>query len=193
MDIIKLTPEFAEAYVRFFDTTPHDYNVDEHKCYCVCWCSDDCEGKDFSTREKRREAALRYVREGAIQGYLAADGGTIVGWCNANTKADCQTCAAWRRLMGDIPTDGPGERVKSVFCFTVAPERKRKGIATKLLERVCTDAASDGFTCVEGYPEKAPQDENINFSGAAALYKKCGFTVHCEAGNRLIMRKELQP
>ncbi len=26
---------------------------------------------------------------------------------------------------------------KSVFCFVIAPEMKRKGIATLLLERVC--------------------------------------------------------
>lgn len=49
IEIRKLAPEHAEDYVRFFDTTPHDDCVDEHKCYCVCWCSDDCEGRDYST------------------------------------------------------------------------------------------------------------------------------------------------
>jgi GNAT superfamily N-acetyltransferase len=158
----------------------------------VCWCSDDFEGKDFSAREKRRAAALRYVRGGFIQGYLAYSGGKVVGWCNANTKADCQKCASWRMFLTDIPALDPGERVKSVFCFTVAPEMKRKGIATMLLERVCQDAAQDGFTCVEGYPDKEPRDENIHFSGAAALYIKCGFTVHSETAGKLVMRKSLR-
>lgn len=65
IEIRKLAPEHAEDYVRFFDTTPHDDCVDEHKCYCVCWCSDDCEGRDYSTVQKRREYALRYVKDGA--------------------------------------------------------------------------------------------------------------------------------
>ena len=38
VEIRKLIPDLAEDYVHFFDTTPHDDNVDEHKCYCVCWC-----------------------------------------------------------------------------------------------------------------------------------------------------------
>lgn len=47
--IKKLTPELADDYVHFFDTTPHDDNIDEHKCYCVCWCNDDYHGKDFAS------------------------------------------------------------------------------------------------------------------------------------------------
>ena len=34
-EIKKLTPELAEDYVHFFDVTPHDDFIDEHKCYCV--------------------------------------------------------------------------------------------------------------------------------------------------------------
>lgn len=36
IEIRKLTPDLAEDYIHFFDTTPHDDNVDAHKCYCVC-------------------------------------------------------------------------------------------------------------------------------------------------------------
>ena len=68
IEIRKLTPELAEDYVRFFDVTPHDDNVNEHKCYCVCWCNDDYEGKDLSTAEKRRKCAFQYVRNNKVTG-----------------------------------------------------------------------------------------------------------------------------
>jgi hypothetical protein len=58
--IRKLTPNLADDYVRFFDTTPHDDNADAHKCYCVCWCSDDFAGKDFSTAKKRRSTSRAF-------------------------------------------------------------------------------------------------------------------------------------
>ena len=74
IEIRKLTPELAKNMFCFFDTTPHDDNVDAHKCYCVCWCSDDFVGKGFFYSRKRREYALQYVREGYIQGYLAYQG-----------------------------------------------------------------------------------------------------------------------
>lgn len=96
IEIKRLTPELADDYVHFFDITPHDQYVDAHKCYCVCWCADDYEGKDFSTVQKRRAAAYQYVQQGIIQGYLAYYNGKPVGWCNANIKADCLKCCSDR-------------------------------------------------------------------------------------------------
>lgn len=196
MDIVihRLSPDLAEDYANFFDMTPHDHNVDAHKCYCVCWCNDDYEGKDFSTREKRRNAAIQYVKGSNIQGYLAYHDDKIVGWCNANTKSDCLKCCSWRRSMTDVPTEriSSGIKVKSVFCFTISPIMKRKGIATQLLERVCRDATDEGFDFVEAYTDKEPDDENINFSGPIGLYTKCGFALYYETKEKLIMRKPLR-
>jgi len=195
MDIIikKLTKELAEDYVHFFDTTPHDYNVDEHKCYCVCWCSDESEGKDFSTREKRKFYANKYVKENILQGYLAYHNNKIVGWCNANTKSDCLKCIGWKRNMKTFSTDEstPNIKIKSIFCFTIAPEMKRKGIATKLLERVCQDAANDGFDFVEAYPKKEFEND-VDFSGPIEMYRKNGFVVFYETEKNFAVRKQLK-
>ena len=193
IEIRKLIPDLAEDYVRFFDTTPHDQYVDEHKCYCVCWCSDDYEGKDFSTAEKRRKTALQYVRSNHIQGYLAYSGDTIVGWCNANTKSDCLKCASWRRFMGYVPMDsGTDIKVKSVFCFVIAPELKRKGIATMLLEQVCEDAAREGFDFVEAYPYKKSSYQSSNYGGYEEMYLKSGFSVFLKTEQGLVMRKQIK-
>jgi GNAT superfamily N-acetyltransferase len=68
---------------------------------------------------------------------------------------------------------------------------KRKGIATRLLERVCQEAARDGFDFVEVYPNKIFDSEADDFMGHVELYKKNGFTVYCEIKNQLVMRKQL--
>lgn len=185
IEILKFTPDFAEDYINFFDITPHDYNVDEHKCYCVCWSNDDYKNRDFSTAEKRRKYALQYVKNNNIQGYLAYNGDIIVGWCNANTKSDCLECCSWRRSMVYVPLDEPNTKVKSVFCYVIAPEMKRKGIATLLLERVCKDAVQDGFDFVEAYPYS-------DFGGHFEMYKKCGFYISSDTEKGLIMRKQLK-
>lgn len=192
--IRKLTPDLAEDYVHFFDITPHDDNVDEHKCYCVCWCNDDGEGKDFSTVEKRRKFALQYVKSNNIQGYLAYNGDTVVGWCNANTKSDCLKCESWRRFMSYVPLEDPNmnTKVKSIFCFVIAPEMKRKGIATLLLERVCKDAIQEGFDFVEVYPYKEYSYQSSDFGGHFEMYRKSGFHVSLEAEQSFVMRKQLK-
>jgi GNAT superfamily N-acetyltransferase len=195
IEICKLTPNLVEDYVRFFDTTSHATNKDEHKCYCVWWCNDDYEGKDFtSSVEVRRDYAIQYVKGSNIQGYLAYCDDEVVGWCNANTKADCLKCYCWRRFMGFVPTEEshPDIKVKSVFCYAIAPEMRRKGISKLLLERVCQDASQDGFDFVEAYPNIEFANEAEDYMGPVEMYKKSGFTVHYETARQFVMRKHLK-
>lgn len=194
IEIKKLSPALVDDYVKFFDETPHDDNVDEHKCYCVCWCSADHRIEtDFSTADKRRNLAIQYVQDGKIQGYLAYCGERVVGWCNANTKSDCLYCTSWLRFMQAFNTDEADKNssIKSVFCFVIAPEMRRKGIAKLLLERVCQDAAKEGFDVVEAYPNKSFMNTARDFMGPKKLYEDSGFRVYCEVGNRVIMQKKL--
>ncbi len=195
IEIRRLSPDLVDDYVTFFDTTPHADNKEEHRCYCVWWCNDDCEGKDFtSSVDARRNWAIRYVNGSNIQGYLAYSDGKVVGWCNANTKADCLTCYCWRQFMGLVSTEEspPHTQVKSVFCFAIAPEMRRKGLAKLLLDRVCQDAAEDGFDVVEAYPKKVFVSEAEDFMGPVELYRRCGFSVFYETDGQLVMRKLLR-
>jgi GNAT superfamily N-acetyltransferase len=194
-EIRKLTPDLTEDYIHFFDTTPHSEipDDDECKCYCVWWCNDDSEGKDYHPLEKRRDYAIQYVKNNNIQGYLAYCDNRVVGWCNANTKADCLKCYCWRRFMGTIPEESNKDiNVKSIFCFAIAPEMKRKGITKMFLERVCQDAAQDGFDFVEAYPNKEFINEAKDFMGPIELYTKNGFTIYHKTEDKYVVRKQLK-
>ncbi|MGZ9584021.1 GNAT family N-acetyltransferase [Paenibacillus marinisediminis] len=195
IEIRKLTPDLLEDYLYFFENEAHADNEDEDRCYCVCWCSADHRVEtDFSSPEKRRDLAVQYVNSGIIQGYLAYYDGHVVGWCNANTKSDCLHCTSWLRFMTTINTTeaNPNNRVKSIYCFTVAPDMKKKGIATQLLERVCKDAADDGFDYIEAYPNKEFVNVFYDFMGPVDMYKKCGFVFHEETEHKLVLRKHLK-
>jgi len=85
-----------------------------------------------------------------------------------------------------------GIRVKSIFCFLISPEYRKKGITKLLLERVCQDASVDGYDFVEAYPLKEYVSEAVDFMGPAGLYLNNGFIIHCEADNKLVMRKPLK-
>ena len=96
--------------------------------------------------------------------------------------------------MGSILTEesSPEIKVKSIFCFAVAPEMRGKGIAKLLLEQVCKDAKSNGFDFVEAYPNKKFVDEAEDYMGPIALYEKTGFTVCYETEEKLVMRRSLK-
>lgn len=194
IEIRRLSPDLAEAYAQFFDDTPHDVNIDENKCYCVIWRSDDAYADGsahwFPTREERRERAIGFVKAGSLQGYLAYRGEEIVGWCNVN--ADCQLGVNYLREYWPIEEYRTDIKVKSIFCFVIAPQVQRMGIATQLVERVCRDAAAEGFDFVEAYVNKDFTDAAHEFRGPLAMYEKCGFTLGAEKDGRIVVRKALK-
>lgn len=193
IEIRKLTPDLAEDYAHFFDMTPHWDSIprDELPCYCVTWRSDVTYVGNgdhwYPTREERRERAIGFIKSGSLQGYLAYCGDKIVGWCNAT--ADCQGGVNHLRLYWPIEEYCADIKVKSIFCFMVAPEAQRTGVATQMLERVCQDAYDDGFNFVEAYTNKnyvAP-----DCRGPLTMYEKCGFKQFAEREGRVVVRKAL--
>lgn len=195
IEVKKLTPADVEEYIRFFDATPHDDHNPENTCYCVSWCSDDHRAMaDYPSREERRKMAAEYVKSGKIQGYLAYADGRIVGWCNANTKTECLNCGGWLFSMPQVSEleFDRSEKVKSIYCFLIAPDMKRKGIANQLLKYVCQDAADCGFDYVEAYPQKEAADERTFFWGFPDMYMKQGFSIYAETTDKYVMRKQLK-
>lgn len=193
IEVRKLTPEDAEAYVEFFDTTPHDDHVPEHTCYCVNWCSADHRNLKQPDREERRAMALDYVKNNILQGYIALSDKKIIGWCNANTKSDCANCAGIVFALPDLKkvVSAPEEKVKVIYCFMVAEEYQRQGVARRLLQAVCEDAKKEGFDYIEAYPQKDASVTWMQFMGFDELYKKEGFEHYEELDDKYVVRKYL--
>ncbi|MFR1759961.1 MAG: N-acetyltransferase family protein, partial [Christensenellaceae bacterium] len=81
-------------------------------------------------------------------------------------------------------------RVKSVFCFVIAPDWQRRGIATRLLQRVCQDAAREGYDFVEAYVDTNTESED--FRGYLEMYEKCGFRLYAQREGRAVVRRALK-
>ncbi|MCL2189605.1 MAG: GNAT family N-acetyltransferase [Defluviitaleaceae bacterium] len=193
--IKKLTPALVDDYARFFDETYHNEAGHGEKCYCVTHCADRAYKNGgahwYNIPEERRTHGLQRVKDGDIQGYLAYDGSVPVGWCNANDKENCKEIIAYWRDYGNVPIEKSkaGERVKMIFCFTIAPAYQNKGIATLMLQHICKEATEEGYHFLEGNTHlKFFQD---GFRGPLALYEKCGFIIHAEKEGNVVVRKEL--
>lgn len=191
IEVRKLRPEDAEAYVMFFDTTPHDDHNPENTCYCVNWCSADHRTLERPDRAQRRAMALDYVQKGLLRGYVALCDKKIIGWCNANTKSDCRNCAGLVFALQDLQkvASAPGEKVKAIYCFMVAEEYQGQGVARRLLRAVCEDAGKEGFDYVEAYPQKDASVEWMQFMGFDALYQSEGFEHHEELEDKYVVRR----
>lgn len=193
IDICRLTYKQLNDYLYFFENVAHTDNKEWDRCYCVNFCSDNNTELADILRDagQRRKYAIKYVNEGIIQGYLAYYEGKVIGWCNTNDRANCLQCFGWQIISGNSETIKDRRKVKSVFCFTVAPAMRGRNIATALLEQVIKDAKQDGYDYIESYPNKSESDIYYNFVGPIGLYKKFGFELYGETENRIILRKKL--
>ena len=113
-----------------------------------------------------------------------------MGWCNSNDKTAYETLNPLNRP--DMWEEADKEKkIKCVTCYTIAPEMRRKGLATMLLTKVCKDAKEDGYDHVEAYPRRKFGDMQKNYHGPYPLYEKCGFQLYKELEKESIVRKRL--
>jgi len=196
IEIRKLTPKLVNDYTCFFDTTPHNDTNKGDKCYCVTFCNDKVyhSGGEhwYSTPEERRTHGMKRVLDGDIQGYLAYNENSVIGWCNANEKINCQLVISNMQARAGVPVEDckADEKIKSVFCFAIAPTVQKMGVATRLLEHICNEATTEGFDFVEAYTHRDFIQDG--FRGTLTLYENCGFVIHAEKGGKLVMRKALK-
>ena len=196
IEMQKLTPALAQEYADFFDKTPHNHSGKGVKCYCVTFCKDSVyQGGGshwYDTPDERKLHGIKRVENGEIQGYLAYYDDDVIGWCNANTKSDCQEVMNFMHSVNKVPLDEckDGEKIKFIFCFVVSPNMQRMGVATKLLDYICQDAALEGFDFIEAQASKDFADDG--FRGILSMYEKCGFYVHAERDDKIVVRKALK-
>jgi GNAT superfamily N-acetyltransferase len=194
IEIKKLSPDLMNDYFHFFDHVAFTDNSDWAGCYCVWYHltdEHDTERMKFAASHKgesfNRVLAKRCIEDGTICGYLAYVDGSVAGWCNVNDKE------RFARLSKDRSpelwdSDDSPDKVRSIVCFTIAPNMRRKGIATALLEKACVDAENEGYMFVEAYPGTGEVNSH-SYHGPFSIYEKLGFTVHKDLEEMTIVRK----
>ena len=191
IEIRKLSVDLLDDWLYFFDHSAFSDNDEWAGCYCMCYhwskALERKKGWDCSKSDApyNRACAVRCIEKRTMQGYLAYCEGKVVGWCNANDKQ------AYSNVNFTLPWDKSekGKKIKSVVCFCIAPDLRGKGIASRLLEKVCSDAASDGYEYVEAYPFH--HNGNNAYHGPTAMYEKNGFMACGDANGCAIFRKYL--
>ena len=195
LTIRPLTPELFPAYLDYFDNRAFSQTDANGPCYCTCpmQTSDEIDRmvSEFAGDAKGvlRRYAEKMLAEGKIHGYLAFDGDTVVGWCNA---ADKSAYVPNRyQFVPDFARGDAAGVTMAVVCFSVAPDYRGKGVSTALLRRVIADAKAAGFAAVEGYAHQLKGREDYDFKGPQGLYEKLGFVPAAERDGVTVMRRAL--
>lgn len=184
----RLTPELCEDFIYFFDHSAFS----DHEEWAGCFCLESHITHDEDTRlegkiNARRLLARELVMSGVMNGYLVYKGSEIVGWCNCDDKMNYAPICGNGSLMRGDEEKG---KIKSIYCFDIAPAYRGQGLTHLMLDKVCEDAKIDGYSFVEVYPHADTKYE-YQYHGPIRLYKKHGFEMLCQGDWLCVMRKRL--
>lgn len=185
--IKKFCPDMYEDYLFYFDNTAFTDHEEWSACYCLESHLKKEDEEKYNTKEKRREKAMELIKNGIMNGYMIYDGADVVGWCNADDKMNYTPVAYDKEHETDNDEEG---KVKVLYCMDIAPAYRGKGIASKVLERVCDDAKNEGYLYVEAYPFLDEKFE-YQFHGPAKMYENHGFELVDKKSWFSIMRRKL--
>jgi len=189
IDIRDLTRERLGDYLRFFDDEAFRDNPAWQGCYCMetHWAgsSEEWAGR---TAADNRDAMVRLIEDDGVAALLAYAGERPVGWCNYGRTSRLQGVLS-RYELEVRNHDGVG----SIACFVIAAQYRGHGLAGRLLEAACARLADRGLRWVEGYPKRAAESAQGGYRGLLSMYLRAGFQPYREAGQTLIVRKQLTP
>jgi ribosomal protein S18 acetylase RimI-like enzyme len=197
IEVKKLSSELLNDWLDYFDNAAFSDDDDWPGCYCMHfhWNErldnrNDWNGTLEQVYRKTGKAdnrgrAIRLIKKGIMQGYLAYYEGKVVGWCNANDKKNYNTV-----MNSFFDNKESNRKIKSIVCFCITSKLRRMGIATKLLEKVMEDACKEGYEYIEVYPYSHGQDND--FHGSLAMYEKMGFSkIGQNMDDCIIMRRNM--
>ncbi len=187
-----LTHELILDYLDFFDNRAFTDENPNGPCYCTSPNQDEntikqmvSEFKTNGVKETVRKYAVEMLNADKIQGYLAFDGNTSIGWCNA---ADIKS---YEGFVPRFALEKTCCKTISIVCFEIAPEYRGMGIASAFINRICIDAKIKGYEAIEGYAKINSKRDDYDYHGSIRLYEKAGFSeIACQDG-QIIMRKIL--
>ncbi len=192
INIKQLTAELNKDYLDFFDNRAFTDNNPNGPCYCTSPNQEEesikqmiSEFKLRGVKETVRKYAVEMLNQNLIHGYLAYEGETSIGWCNA---ADMESYAGF---VPDVARRNACGKTISIVCFEIAPEYRGKGIASAFIDRVCKDAKAKGYEAVEGYAILSDQRNEFDYQGPIRLWQKAGFAEVARENGQVVMRKVL--
>lgn len=188
--IRKLVPQLCEDWLQFFDHAGFQDHEDWAFCYCLEGHLDRKTQEEWTDAKERRKRAIELIQAGVMQGYLAYLQDKVIGWCNVNDRENYPYLTETFREIGYRTKEAEDMHVKAVFCFLVAPQYRKRGVAQLLLEQACRDAAQDGYACMEAYPFADGKFE-FQYHGTIQMYEKNGFEEIANLQYVKVMRKRL--
>lgn len=176
-----ISPDQHDAVMHYFDMVAYADNPNWSKCFCMERLVDDYESR---TKQQNRADRSSLILSARANGLVAYRLGRVVGWCHAAPKTELV-----------VVHGAKDPQVGAIVCFVVAPDQRRQGIATTLLEAALAQLRDRGMRSVEAYPRLGEIDPvrwvYSMYVGPLSMYLKAGFTIAERHESLAVVRRAL--
>jgi GNAT superfamily N-acetyltransferase len=176
-----ISPDQHQPVMHYFDMVAYADNPNWSRCFCM-----ERLVADYDTRTKQQNRAERseLILSARANGLVAYRLGRVVGWCHAAPKTE---------LLNVEGTKDP--TVGAIVCFVVAPDQRRQGIATRLLDAALEHLRGRGMKTAEAYPRIGEVDPSqwaqSMYVGPLSMYVKAGFAIEEQHEDFAVVRRAL--
>ena len=176
-----VSPDQHDAVMHYFDMVAYADNPNWSRCFCMERLVEDY---DSRTKEQNRAFRSQLIQSAKANGLVAYRLGRVVGWCHAAPKTE---------LLHIEGANDPA--VGAIVCFVVAPDQRRQGVATTLLEAATEHLRKRGMRTAEAYPRLGEIDPShwaqSMYVGPLSMYVKAGFAIEEQHDDFAVVRKAL--
>lgn len=167
LHVERLTPANLPRLLAFFEGPAFSDNPKWGSCFCA-YNYLDHQVVHWAERgaSENRATTCQLVAAGRMQGLLAIADDKVIGWINAAPRS---------HYPGYVQGNDNDARTGVLTCFVIAPERRRQGIASRLLEAACAEFAAQGMIAVEAWPNRAAESAAAHYHGPLSMYLAHGF------------------
>lgn len=190
-----LSPARRDDFLAFFDHErgpAFSDNPDWARCYCHFYEVPRALDWAAMSAAQNRVAMAARIDVGEMEGFLAYDGGEVVGWINAQPRHKLPHC--FERMRIEAPAiDCAPHAAAVIVCLVVAPARRKRGVARALLTGALASLSARGIRLVDAFPFKAGDSVSAadHYHGTRSMYARAGFEAIGESESVTIMRKLL--
>lgn len=176
IEVRPISPDQHDAVMHFFDLVAYADNPSWARCYCMFPLDRD---HASSTRDQNRASRSALIRSGAANGLVAYRLGRVVGWCHPAPSTEV------------VVAPDPTPELGTIVCFVVAPDQRRQGIATALLDRALAYLRERGCREVQAAPlstsAQNARSAAANYHGPIDMYLHAGFSIVRELGTGQVL------
>lgn len=138
-------------------------------CRCVAWWTPTWTEFAARTADENLVHRRALFAAGRHDGYLLYVDGEPAAWCQVGPRDRLPKLGT----DFDLP---PDPEVWAITCFLVAPARRGRGLARRLLQGVLTDLPARGVSRVQAFPSRGPEQEDGEaWTGPERLFDAAGF------------------